>query len=585
MAITKEIKITADTQGAKKSVDELNQNIEKTNETSKELSSGFDKLTGGAVSKFKGLITSIKGVAIGFKGVGAAIAASGLGLLVITIAAIGKAFTASEEGQNKFAKIMGVIGSITGNLIDLLSDFGELVISVFENPQKAINDLGKIIKQNIINRFEGLMDLIPALGTAIGLLFEGKFKEAGKVAADAVGKVTTGIDSITEATQRAIDKTGEFIAELQREAEVAAQIADQRAKADKIERSLIVERAEADKKIAELREIAARQDLYSIEQRKVALTEAARINTEIAEKEISAAILRRDAIIEENKLSKSNKEALDAEEEAKAAVIRLDTQRLQLQKRLGTELSSINQQQANAARKAYEESLKRPQVSAVGGVRNETFDLDTDPELIFEEKKAKRLADADSELTDVLIANAQRELDEKERLANLKRDLEENTQNLLYNLSKEGSNLRKALAIKDIVKEQVQSVSAIISNTAAANAAAAAASPLTLGQPFVTLNTIAGGLGIAASVTGAAAAIKDIVSEKKTVSGGGVNLPSGGGGGVSAPSFNLVEGTGSNQIASGLGRGRNPVRAYVVSGDVTSGQELDRNIQGDASLG
>lgn len=238
-----------------------------------------------------------------------------------------------------------------------------------------------------------------------------------------------------------------------------------------------------------------------------------------------------------------------------------------------------------AARKAEEERLKRPQVGTVGeGLSSEGFgDVGEDPEVIFEQEKADRIARIDSELTDMLIANALRELEQRDRIANLKIDLEQNTFALLNNIAKEGSDLAKAVAIADVVRQQVRSVSEIISNTGIANAKAVAASPLTAGQPFVALNTISAGLGIGASIAGAVSAIKDITSEKNTV-GGGIALPSSGGQTV-APSFNLVQGTGSNQIAQGLQNGQAPIRAYVVTSDVTSGQELDRNIQGDASLG
>ena len=56
-----------------------------------------------------------------------------------------------------------------------------------------------------------------------------------------------------------------------------------------------------------------------------------------------------------------------------------------------------------------------------------------------------------------------------------------------------------------------------------------------------------------------------------------------GGGGAQAPAFNLVEGTGTNQVASSI-QNQEPVKAFVVSSDMTSGQELDRNIKENASL-
>lgn len=163
-------------------------------------------------------------------------------------------------------------------------------------------------------------------------------------------------------------------------------------------------------------------------------------------------------------------------------------------------------------------------------------------------------------------------------------DLANNTVNLLAQLAKKGSAVAKGLAIANVVRGQVESVSKIISSTAEANAKAAALSPLTGGQPFVTLNTISAGIGIASSVAGAIKAIKDINSESKSASGGGISSSGSGGGTPSAPSFNLVAGTGTNQIAEGLGGQRRPLQAYVVSGAVTSAQSLDRNIINDASI-
>ena len=93
------------------------------------MSSTLDKATGGAVTKFKGLKAALKTAVTGFKSLRVAIIGTGIGALLIAITSLGQAFTRSEEGQNKFAKILGVIGSVTGNLLDLLADLGEGIIS------------------------------------------------------------------------------------------------------------------------------------------------------------------------------------------------------------------------------------------------------------------------------------------------------------------------------------------------------------------------------------------------------------------------------------------------------------------------
>lgn len=53
-----------------------------------------------------------------------------------------------------------------------------------------------------------------------------------------------------------------------------------------------------------------------------------------------------------------------------------------------------------------------------------------------------------------------------------------------------------------------------------------------------------------------------------------------------SPAFNIVGGTGTNQIADAIAQGqRTPQRAYVVSGDVSTAQELERKTVQGASLG
>jgi hypothetical protein len=52
-----------------------------------------------------------------------------------------------------------------------------------------------------------------------------------------------------------------------------------------------------------------------------------------------------------------------------------------------------------------------------------------------------------------------------------------------------------------------------------------------------------------------------------------------------APQFNVVGTSGVNQIAQVVGQGQQPVKAYVVSSEVSSQQSLDRNKVMSASLG
>jgi hypothetical protein len=130
--------------------------------------------------------------------------------------------------------------------------------------------------------------------------------------------------------------------------------------------------------------------------------------------------------------------------------------------------------------------------------------------------------------------------------------------------------------------------------TAAGKAAAIAAATIetflsaqkaysaTVGIPFVgpVLAPINAGIAIAAGIKN----IKAIASVKTpNGGGGGGNIPTApsGGGGVTAPNFNIVGNSGINQLAE---LGGQPIQAYVVSGEVTSAQALDRNRIQNASF-
>jgi hypothetical protein len=152
----------------------------------------------------------------------------------------------------------------------------------------------------------------------------------------------------------------------------------------------------------------------------------------------------------------------------------------------------------------------------------------------------------------------------------------------------------KKLAITGIVVEQAASVGRIIANTAVANAKAVAALPITGGQPFVAINTISAGLGIASSIAAAAKAISAINSAE---SGGGASaggssitssIPTPRVGGTAAPQITGVdEGIDpTRQIANTLQqREEKPIKAFVVSTDVSSQQALDRRTNRAASFG
>jgi hypothetical protein len=96
---------------------------------------------------------------------------------------------------------------------------------------------------------------------------------------------------------------------------------------------------------------------------------------------------------------------------------------------------------------------------------------------------------------------------------------------------------------------------------------------------------VRGGIAAGIATAGGLVAVKKIMSTQFQ----GTAIPSDGGGGggatvptMSAPQFNVVGQSGVNQLAS---LNQQPIQAYVVSGQVTSQQALDRNRLANATLG
>ena len=139
----------------------------------------------------------------------------------------------------------------------------------------------------------------------------------------------------------------------------------------------------------------------------------------------------------------------------------------------------------------------------------------------------------------------------------------------------------KALQAAAIIAENAAGIGRIVINTQVANAKAVAANPLALGQPWVTLNTINAGLGIASSILATRKALSEL-------GGGGSagTAPSLGVGGAApiaprSPEAQLTQlnQASINQMGSATGR------AYVVESDITNQQEKIIRINRAARLG
>ena len=599
MAIEKIINIKVNKKDADSSVKELDKNIKTTEQSTQGLNNSLDKMSGGAVSAFRAFKSGLMSVVKGFKSLRVAIIATGIGALIVGILAVKTAFTNTEEGQNKFAKLMGIIGSVTGNFIDLIAGLGEKIISIFENPKQAIIDLKNLIVENITNRISSLIETFGFLGSTIKKVFTGDFtgaieeaKKAGNSYIDTMTGVKNTIDKVTSSVK-------DFSDEIIKEGKIAAQIADQRAKADKIERSLIVERAEANKKIADLRFKSEQRDKFSAAERIAFLKEASTISEDITNKEIAANKLRLQAQIEENKLSGSNKADLDAVAQLKAKEIQLDTAKLNLQKRLQTSLTtfqneekSANKASLEAKKKAQEEEaesetkrleniaeiqdeFKKKREDELAESEIEKLELEKNRKLkeledlkASEQQKADVIAFYNNKINNQTVKNEKTANDKKkkdaEKLEKAKIAFAQKGLSLISALAGKGSDIAKGVAVAQATISGIEGVQNAYST--------AQKSPITLLNPAYPI--------IQAGIAGAFSAlqIKKILSTNNSSSGASGASDNSSVPAPSAPSFNLVQGTDSNQIAQSLQNNNNqPVEAFVVGSSVTTQQELDNN--------
>ena len=601
MAVTKTINLEVNTKDAKKSlkglekgVDDVNKEVKETSKSTQQMSGTLDKVTGGAVSKFGAFKGALTSVTTGFKSLKVAIIATGIGALLIAVTALGQAFTRSEEGQNKFAKILGVIGSITGNLLDLLADLGEAIINAFTNPIQALKNFQKSVTEFVTDKINGVIDSFGLLGSAIKKAFSGDFSGALEDAKDGFVKLNNNINPVKIAVDAVAKSVKNLAKEIKADATAAAKIADQRANAEKAARKLIVERSQAEQDIARLREKAVNKEKFTAQERIAFLEEAGKISEELAAKETAVAKLRLEAKLTENSLTKSNKEDLNEAAQLEASVIQLETQRLNLQKRLSTELLTARRE---AAAQAKEDAKEEPVV------------VDKKLQKIQEIQKAYKQkqedAEAESELQKIALEEERKlaELDRLDATEAQKAEVIAFYQNKIQgvkdaNAAEDEKNEKiKNAAQLNMVKNTLGNMSTLFDDQSAAGKATAAAAALintyqgiTAELATKTVTPFEFGVKIANIATTAAIgfkSVKDILKTTPSNAKGGTNPASGAGGGGAPipPAFNIVGSSGETQLADAIGsQTQRPARAYVVSNDVTTAQEMDRNIIEGASI-
>ena len=520
----------ADVEKLKESIQGTKEASSETNQTIEEGTNIVDKYTNGAVSGFKKFTSTIRTAIKSFGVLKLAIAATGLGALVLVVTSIQQAFVRSEEGQDRFARLLGQISAVTGELLDRLANLGMAIVDAFTNPRQALADFGNTIKQFVLDRIKLTLEGIGLIGTAITKVFKGDFKGAAKDAGAGFMTLNKGInplviatDLLVKSTTKLVKVTKEATKAAVEEAKIAGLIADLRAKADKVDRQLLVDRAEADRDRAELLEKAIDREKFTTQERIAFLEEAGRLEEEITNKEIAAVQMRLDAAKLQAELGLADKAELEEEKRLEAELIQLETAKLTKQREVTSQTIALKAEEAAALK-------------------------------VIEDKKA-----ADDEKRD------KDELDRKKKFEDFKKQAVQQGIAGVTALVGKNSKFAKALAVANAIRDTY----------------AGATKALAQGGIF-------GFIGAAGIVAAGLANVKTITSTKDPQAPSGIST---GGAGVSVaapptpPAFNIVGAGGANQLAETIaGQTQRPIKAFVTSQDVTTAQSLERNIVEGASI-
>lgn len=605
--------VNVDTTKATQEVNEFNESLEDLNETAED--------TTGIKEKFEELPGPIKNVKEGVKGLSKGFKALLANPIVLLIAAIvgglvllGKAFISTKEGGEKMKQIMAGLGAVMDVLRDLAVTLGKRLAKTFKDPKKALMDFANFLKQNIINRFEGLIQLLPQLGKAIGLLFKGQFVEAGKTAVDALAKVSLGVENITDKANEAIKKIGEVTREAIDEAKLAAGAERSLQRVTDAERALTIARAEQNKIIAEAK-LLSQDETKTLEERAAAVQKAGDLEIQLAKRELAVAKQRAAAIQLKNSLSDSSAEALDEEAAALARISELETESLGKREEIAGRIKGLRDQAA------AESTAQAAEVEAQEKAKAEADRLALENKQKAEEQAINDSADlrkleAVQTIEDakaLALALEAIELDRTNNLIAVREAAGKRTLDLQLKNAQVLANRRQATIDKAKVEAEKQKAidDAVAANKVATTMGALSAVENLVGQDSkwgksiavtsAIIDTLKGankalGQGGIFGIVGAAGVLATGFANVRTILSTEEPAPplAGGGGGAATapaglgPSAGIIGGQidSSAQLTSTLNDAiKNPPKSYVVGGDVTSQQNLDRHIEQNATVG
>ncbi len=560
---------------AKKIQVELEAKTDKAIKEIKDVKGEIQNLTKSTEDGFKDVGTATKGVSKGIKGIGNALKAAGIGLAIAAFAKLTEIFQQNQKAADFFNTSFEVVSIAFNDFVNfLVNNLGAVTgffKSVFDDPLQSIKDLGNAIKNNIIERFNSLLDTLGFAGQAIVKFFDGDFAgaaESAKAASKEFVDVLTGVDGtvdkVGESVTKVANATSNYVKETVNAATANVQLEKSARLAETANQGLI---EKYDRQAEQLRQIRD-DESKSFEERIAANNELGKLLDEQEKTMMANADARVKQAEAELAKNKDNVDLQIAYQEA-----------LNEQAAIEAQITGFrSEQQTNANSLLREQKDLVNELALIGKSEREIERLELQQD--YEAKKAL----IEREITD--------EAEKNERLLALQTDYNNNVKKLDDDVE---------TAKLEMAKKTLGNISkAVGENTKAGKAAAAAAALINTYQgitaELATKTTTPFGFALKLANIATTAAIgfksvKDILkTNPESTAGGDTTAPTSTGGRPAAeplpPAFNIVGASDTNQLAEAIGgQAQQPVKAFVVSNDVSTAQELDRNIVEGASIG
>lgn len=581
--VTKTIELEAKTDKAVKELEDLRKEVKRLQETVQEgnqqTQDGLDDVKKSGESAAKSL-----------KGIGTAIKAIGIGLLLEAFNFFKETIGENQKAVDLFNTVFEAMSLAFNDFINFISDNWSKAtkpVSDFFNTEAVgkIKEFGKILAVEVITRVKNLVEGIGGLGKALVKVFKGDFKGAADEAkgalenfkdtlignAEETAKVEVVFDKVTKTVSNYVKETingAKANVQLQKSAEVAAivqqgLIEKYDRQAEKLrqirddERKTIEERIQANKDLNDVLNEQEKEMLKQVDlQIKSAQAQYKKNDSQENYLALLAAQQEREAVLAQIQGFKS--EQLMNE-------VALQREALELAKeRADAEYERVKSAAEFDAEQIEGEYLRLQALQEVYAREDEMREKQLRDQLARTKFGTQAQVDAQNELFDFLEDKRQRDVENEKLTAEAKKQLTTNALNDLMTIVGKNSKFGKAIAI----------VQAIRDTYAGANKALSSAPP-----PFNFISA-------AATVAAGIANVRQIARTKEpqapvgVSTGGATSIPA-----STPPAFNVIGTTGTNQLAEAIaGQTQKPVRAYVVSNEVTSAQSLDRNIVSEATL-